>query len=150
MMGVEGHGEPGERGTYEEEPGKGGAEEDFEVAWLFKVRVYIWPGSRWDGEFVAGCLEHSGLFDGIDVSFGATGHVGLDVCVGLFDVLGDVKGIAWCFGDGDAVVEGETCRKGSESDNDTPGSVRGDLAGGVAGAYAFSRDEGLFKGGRDD
>ena len=90
------------------------------------------------------------MFDEIDVSFGAAGHVGFDICVGLFNVLGYVEGVAWGFGDGDAVIEGKTSRQGSESDDDAPGSVRGDLAGVVAGAYAFCGDEGVFEGGGDD
>jgi hypothetical protein len=46
---------------------------------------------------------------------GSTVHVGVHVLACLLDVTGNVEGISGIFGDGETVVQGNTCWDSTES-----------------------------------
>ena len=72
------------------------------------------------------------LRDRINDSFFLVIAVCFDVCVCFLNIIGDIKGVSWCFRNGNAVIEREHCWYGSKSDNDPPGSIASNLAGVVA------------------
>lgn len=51
----------------------------------------------------------------VGIALGSTVHVGVHVLACLLDVTGNVEGISGIFGDGETVVQGNTCWDSTES-----------------------------------
>lgn len=90
-------------GHVETEPRARGAEEQEEVLALAVMPGEVTPAGFRDFEVLAGGGAVGRPGDFVGMAFAFAGYVGFDVVVGLFDVAGDVKGVAGGFRDGETV-----------------------------------------------
>lgn len=96
------------------------------------------------GRVLANALDAANL---VRDTLGLGRQVGLDIRTALDDIAGDVEGVAGSLGDGEAEVEGDAARNGTETNDHTPHLVDSDTADTTALARCTRCKKRLFEAG---
>lgn len=134
----------------EEEPGASGTKENLAVLPLAVVTPEVGPRSLGNLELTGGGSLSGGTSDLIGVTVVLAVEVGLGVSVGLDNVTGNVEGVARSLGDGETVVESNASGNSTETNDDTPHLVNGELADTIASSRVLGSQKGLLEAGSDD
>ncbi len=134
----------------QEEPRTGGADEDFGMLPLAVMMGKVGPAGLGSVQSNARILQDGGPIDLVWMTFPLALHVSLDIFAALFDVTGNIEGIAGGFRNGEAEVEGNAAGNGAKANDDSPHLVDGQSANTTALARGFPGHERFLEATGDD